>query len=89
MTIEPNGSDYVYGPGTRVTLKLSRTTRGAGKRYATVFNLAADGTVQMLFPLAMDGEGLLPESGAVSVLDTEVTAPFGADHIVALTSPET
>jgi hypothetical protein len=88
MIVQPNGADYIYGPGTPVTLTLSRTNKGSGKRYATVFNLASDGTVQVLYPLAPDGEGLLPNAGDVTVLDTEVVAPFGVDHIVAITGPE-
>lgn len=88
MTVEPKGSDFIYGPGTSVTLTLKRTSKGGGKRYATVFNLASDGTVQLLYPLGPDGEGLLPESGGVAVLGTEIVAPFGADHIVAVTSPD-
>jgi hypothetical protein len=88
MMTEPHGSDYSYGPGTTVTLTLSKTKRGSGKRYATVFNLASDGTVQLLYPLTEDGDGLLPASGEVSVLETEIVPPFGVDHIVAVTSPD-
>jgi hypothetical protein len=88
MAVKPNGSDYIYGPGTPVTLTLSRTRPAPGRRYATVFNLASDGTVQLLYPLAPDGDGLLPEGGDISVLQTEIVAPYGVDHIVAVTSPE-
>jgi hypothetical protein len=87
VAVKPNGSDYVYGPGTPVILTLSRTGKGLGKRYATVFNLASDGTIQLLYPLITDGEGLLPDAG-LTVLETQIVAPFGVDHIVAITSPE-
>lgn len=87
LTVDPSGSDFVYAPGTAVTLALSRTRQGAGKRYATVFNLASDGTVQLLYPLAPDGDGALPAQGDLSVLEMDIVPPFGLDHIVALTSP--
>jgi hypothetical protein len=99
MTTEPSGSNFIYGPGMPLKLALSRTGTGSGKRYATVSNLAADGTVQLLYPLAADGtvqllyplasdgEGVLPDGRQVSILETEVVPPFGVDHIVAVTSP--
>lgn len=91
MLVDPAGSDFLYPTGTPVTLSLGQTERAAAsgrRRYATVFNLASDGTVQLLYPLAGDGEGLLPAGGKVSVLETRVVAPFGVDHIVAVTTPD-
>lgn len=86
LVVDPGGSDLVYGPGTPVTLTLASTRRS--RRYATVFNLAADGTVQFLYPLAGDGDGMLPDTGGVTLLETTVVAPFGADHIIAVMTPD-
>jgi hypothetical protein len=87
LAVDPEGSDYIYGPGTPVKLSLVRTGRAAASTYATVFNLASDGTVQLLFPLAPDGDGRLRAAGKISIIETEVAAPFGVDHIFALTTP--
>jgi hypothetical protein len=86
--VDPNGSDFLYGAGTTVKLTLSRTERSAGTRYATVFNLASDGTVQLLYPLAGEGDGAFSARDTVSILETSVVAPYGVDHIVAVATPE-
>lgn len=82
----PNGARY--RAGERVELAVAAQT--AGKTgYATVFNLASDGTVQKLFPLPEDGDGRLPANGApLAVLSTKAIEPYGADHVVALVTPE-
>ena len=89
MVVDPNGSDFIYPEGTLVKLTIGSAGRSeTRRRYATVFNLAADGTVQLLYPLPSDGDGLLPAAGKVSVLETSVVSPFGVDHIVAVATPE-
>lgn len=87
LTVDPSGSDYVYAPGTPVTVSIARTQSGGDRRFATVFNLASDGTVQLLYPLAPDGDGVLPDKGDLAVLESAIVAPFGLDHVVALTGP--
>ena len=88
MVVDPNGSDFIYPAGTPVKLAIGGTGRSTMSRYATVFNLAADGTVQLLYPLPADGDGLLPATGKVTILETSVVAPFGVDHVVAIATPE-
>ena len=51
----------------------------------TVLGLSGNGTVHYLYPLPSDPKELLPEH--IFNLDLKVTAPFGADHIVALSAP--
>lgn len=87
MTVEPDGSDVIYQNDMRITLKLTQPViakRDPGSRYVTVFNLASDGTVQLLYPLAVDGDGLLTPATDLTVLETSVVPPYGADHVVAL-----
>jgi hypothetical protein len=87
MAIEPDGSDVIYQNDMRITLKLTQPVtakRRPGSRYVTVFNLASDGTVQLLYPLAVDGDGLLTPATDLTVLETSVVPPYGADHVVAL-----
>lgn len=63
---------------------------GGGGAYATVFNLASDGTVQTLYPVAeTDGEGRLAAGGTLPLVETLVTPPFGADHVVAVVTERT
>ena len=91
LTLDPLGEDMTYREGTAVTVGLS-TSRPRLRRnrpqFATVFNLAADGTVQLLFPLMSDGTGMIGEGQDVAVLENRVVAPFGVDHIVALATPD-
>jgi len=82
-----NGSRYEAGAKVDLTLTTPVTGQGAGPRFVTVFDLASDGTVQVLYPLAEDGEGRMPAGGALPVLATEAVEPFGADHVVALITP--
>lgn len=88
--IMPAGADYVYAPGERIKVSLlpvGRRVPKTGLTYATVFNLASDGTVQLLFPLGPDGDGAIPDEGVKPVLDTEAVTPLGADHLISITTP--
>lgn len=90
LMLDPSGEDYIYPEGTPIRLRLApprRGTRSAAARYATVLDLASDGTVQLLYPLASDGIGRLPGDGTLTVLDSKVVPPFGTDHVVVVTTP--
>jgi hypothetical protein len=88
LVIGPQRNGARYKGGERVDLALTRT-QGGKPGYATVFNLASDGTVQTIYPLADDGDGRLPAGGGpLAVLSTRVIEPYGADHVVALVTPE-
>ncbi len=85
LVIGPGVAGMRHPPGAilQVGLELRPV---AGARYATVFNLASDGTVQPLYPLDGDGDGRL--SGfQLPVLDTAAVEPYGTDHVVALVTP--
>lgn len=89
MMIGPdrNGARYPVGSEVRLTLRQEQGPSTAA-RYATIFNLASDGTVQMLYPVAGDGDGLLAPGTNPPEIDNEVIAPFGTDHVVAILTPE-
>ena len=88
LTIGPRANGVRYGAEQQVTIALNPIAPGQAARYATIVNLASDGTVQRLFPLtAEDGEGQLGPAGTVPTITNRVVAPFGADHIVALVTP--
>lgn len=77
------GSRFVSG----MVVKVSLQTLGslADPAFATVFNVAADGTVQLIFPTALeDGKGELSPRNNLPLIETQVIAPFGVDHVVAL-----
>jgi len=79
-----------YPSGAPVTLALDQTggPAQAGARYATVFNVASDGTVQRLYPTApSDGDGRLAPGQSLPILETQVIPPYGTDHVVALVTP--
>ncbi len=89
VTVGPLANGARYQPNARVDLGVAMV-KGATARpmYATVFDLASDGTVQPLYPLTGDGEGKLPEGAALPVFSSQAVAPFGTDHVVALLTPE-
>lgn len=88
LTVNPLGSDELYPEGTPISMLLARVKRGGGTLHATVFNLASDGTVQLIYPLDADGAGMLDNALRQSLLETVVVPPFGVDHVIALATPE-
>lgn len=88
LTVKPLGSDELYPEGTSISMLMERTRHGGAALHATVFNLASDGTVQLIYPLDADGAGMLDSTMRQSLIDTVVVPPFGVDHIIALATPE-
>lgn len=72
--------DQRHPAGTIITLKIS----GIKQPAFLLFNIAADGTVQKLYP--MPGEPATRSVGKPYVVDTRARPPFGADHVVAIAS---
>ena len=93
VAVGPDRNGARYPPGAHVQLSVSPAPlvavagATAPPAYVTVFDLASDGRVQTLYPLAEDGEGRMPAGAALPVLNTEVVEPYGADHVVALLTP--
>lgn len=101
LMVGPLDNGARYPSGAPVTLALATVspaqgaptggdqTPAAARRYATVFNIASDGTVQRLFPVATsDGDGELAMGQSLPLLESQVIPPFGADHVVALVTPQ-
>jgi hypothetical protein len=85
VEIGPRPRGQLYRGGDSVDLAVRH--RGAGG-YLTAFNLAGDGTVQMLFPLAGEGDDRLAQGEArVVMAKTKAAAPFGVDNVVAVVTP--
>lgn len=87
LTLAPFGFDWLYEPGSRIALSLRRLPGWQARPlYATIFNLASDGTVQLIYPLAGE-DGRLPTGKAeTDLLEVEVTAPLGTDHLIVVTT---
>ncbi len=69
------------------TVDLAVTHRG-GEAWLTAFNLAGDGTVQMLYPLDGDGDGrMMAGQTRVVMARTKASPPFGVDNVVAIATP--
>ncbi len=87
LSVSPQreGARYAAGATVRVALRSGAgLQRGA---YATVFNVASDGTIQRLFPVGpSDGAGQLQADGVLQLIEAQVIAPFGVDHVVAVVS---
>lgn len=92
LMIGPLENGARYPTGAPVTLALAQQAADQpmlAPQYATVFNIASDGTVQRLFPAApSDGDGRLAPGQSLPVLESQVIAPYGADHVVALVTPQ-
>lgn len=88
VVIGPERNGARYAPGANVTIALQQTAASGAPLYATIFNLASDGTVQRLYPLAGDGDGLLGQTDSLPAFENSVVAPYGADHVVALLTPD-
>ncbi|WP_397402368.1 caspase family protein [Phenylobacterium sp.] len=85
VDIGPRKPGQLYKNGEAVDLAVTHKGDAA---WLTAFNLASDGTVQMLFPLEGDGDGLLDAGQArVVMARTRASSPFGVDNVVAITTP--
>ncbi|ODT89596.1 caspase family protein [Phenylobacterium sp. SCN 70-31] len=86
VDIGPKPTGQLYRKGEAVDLVV--THRGTSA-YLTAFNLASDGTVQMLFPIDGDGDGLMAAGQTrVVMARTKAVPPFGLDNVVAIATPE-
>ncbi|WP_068874953.1 MULTISPECIES: caspase family protein [unclassified Phenylobacterium] len=85
VDIGPRPKGQLYKKGESVDLAV--THRG-GEAWLTAFNLAGDGTVQMLFPLEGDGDGrMVAGQTRVVMARTKAVPPFGVDNVVAIATP--
>jgi hypothetical protein len=85
VDIGPKPRGKLYRNGEAVDLAVTHRGEAA---YLTAFNLAGDGTVQLLYPLAEDGDGLMPAGQARVVMGrTKAVKPYGVDNVVAITTP--
>jgi hypothetical protein len=74
-------SDQLHTKGTRVEIEVRDLTG----RFLVLFNVSGTGAVQLLYPLGSDPP---QPADAVYSLELQVRDPFGAEHIVAVTSGE-
>lgn len=87
LAVSPQRDGARYAAGATVKVKLQSGASLKQGAYATVFNVASDGTIQRLFPVdPSDGAGQLQPEGALPLIEAQVVAPFGVDHVVAVVS---
>ena len=79
--IELSGGSRVYLEGEMAKFQISSGV----DRTAIIFNLAHDGTVQIL---TRDRAGNRLRAGEVLIFKARVREPFGADHLVAITTED-
>jgi uncharacterized caspase-like protein len=85
VDIGPKPRGKLYKNGESVDLAV---THKGGAAYLTAFNLAGDGTVQLLYPLDGDGNGLMAAGQTrVVMARTKAVKPFGVDNVVAISTP--
>jgi hypothetical protein len=79
MRVSPD--DRLQHNDQTVNIDLSEV----GGRAVVLFNVSGDGTIQMLYPIGSDAS---PVRSANLRLPLRVREPFGAEQIVAVTSPQ-
>jgi hypothetical protein len=79
MRVSPD--DRLHRNDQTVNIDLSEV----GGRAVVLFNVSGDGTIQMLYPIGADAS---PVRSANLRLPLRVREPFGAEQIVAVTSPQ-
>jgi len=75
-------SDGTHVIGTHLTLVAT----GRHYPYFVLFNITGNGTVQFLYPLTTHRDPPTIDPGRPYQLPLDVSAPFGADHLVAVAS---
>lgn len=87
IAVSPQREGARYAAGATVKVALRAGTGLQAGAFATVFNVASDGTIQRLFPVdPTDGAGQLQPDGVLQLIEAQVVAPFGVDHVVAVVS---
>jgi len=79
VTVKPD--DTVHHDNKKVVVEIG----GVAGRALVLFNLASDGTVQMLYPVRNDTPII---ADSLYRLPIVVKSPYGADHVVAVTSEQ-
>ncbi len=80
ISVSPGKS--IYREGEVVTIEVG----DLGYPYLTLVNLANDGTVQFLYPLSSGEAGPRDPESPFELAGINVSGPFGADLLVALTT---
>jgi len=81
QAIKVSPDDKLHHNDKKVTVDIM----GVGGRALILFNLASDGTVQLLYPVKSDAPVVASPNYRLPVV---VRSPFGADQIVAITSEQ-
>lgn len=76
--------DGIYHKDEHVGVSVVRRNT----QFTTLMNLASDGLLTFLYPRADLGDDPTHPLSQKLAFDLRVTAPFGADHIIALQTPE-
>lgn len=88
LKIEPDDGRHRLGE----SIRLSVAKPSGAPAHLTLVNLASDGQVQFVFPNALnraaDADVIQPGDGLEALGDVEVSHPIGADHVIAIYSPE-
>ena len=72
--------DHLHNKGSRVEIEVGALS----DRSLVLFNIAGNGTIQLLYPLGSDPPILKESTYRVTL---QVREPFGADQVVAISAP--
>jgi len=81
----------VFPTGTQVYRENQKITMALEDRqfeFPVLFNLASDGTIHFIYPDREFGDRRRRRVSDVISLDFWASPPFGADHLVAIETPE-
>ncbi|MEM9707652.1 MAG: caspase family protein [Pseudomonadota bacterium] len=82
LAIRFDRGDRLYQAGETANVSVENRTTP----HLTLFNLSADGTITLLYPLTGFGDPAAVPPGERVELRAEASPPFGADHVVAVES---
>ena len=74
------GGDRTYSDGQTVQINVT----GRKSEHIVLLNLASDGDIDLIYPLAELGDPMTTKADQQIALSVRVAAPYGADHVIAI-----
>ncbi len=84
LSIGFDKGDRIYKSGQQLAIQID----GRRTSHLTLFNLGADGTISLLYPVPEMQDPSTIQPGDRINLPVGITAPYGADHVVAIETDE-
>ncbi len=84
VSVGPRLAGEIYRNREALQIEINAKVDG----FLSAFNIAANGTVQFIYPLDGDGDGKILRDSRRVLSQSFAGPPFGVDHIVVVVTPE-